>query len=92
MNWLQEWLDKIQGASKTTTIPTENFFIKMDGTASSAQVTKIMKIINEYDNAIKALNSLSVERDEYVDSLAEIAKNTLDQISHMKIGNKKRCV
>ena len=89
MNWLQEWLDKIQGASKTTTIPTENFFIKMDGTASSAQVTKIMKIINEYDNAIKALNSLSVERDEYVDSLAEIAKNTLDQISHMKIGNKK---
>lgn len=48
-----------------------------------------MKIINEYDNAIKALNSLSVERDEYVDSLAEIAKNTLDQISHMKIGNKK---
>ena len=36
MNWLQEWLDKIQGASKTTTIPTENFFIKMDGTASSA--------------------------------------------------------
>ena len=46
MNWLQEWLDKIQGASKTTTIPTENFFIKMDGTASSVQVTKVMKIIN----------------------------------------------
>lgn len=47
MNWLQEWLDKIQGASKTTTIPTENFFImfvnntKMNFAENDIDMTKV---------------------------------------------------
>ena len=52
MNWLQEWLDKIQGASTKVTTPTENFFIKMTGEGNYNQMTKIMTTIEEYDSYI----------------------------------------
>ena len=31
MNWLEDWINKIQNASTVETIPTEYFFVKMDG-------------------------------------------------------------
>lgn len=38
MNWLQEWLDKIQNLVSRGTIPTNDFFIKMKGTANNRQI------------------------------------------------------
>ena len=44
MNWLEEWLDKIQNISSTNTIPTKEFFIKMHGKANDRQMSKVQRL------------------------------------------------
>lgn len=65
MNWLQEWLDKIQGASTKVTTPTENFFIKMTGRPNRDQISKIMKIVIDYDIYTQALKDTCKSDEDY---------------------------
>ena len=53
MNWLEEWLDKIQNVPSTNTIPTKEFFIKMCGNSNRRQMTKIRELVEVYDRYIK---------------------------------------
>ena len=87
MNWLQEWLDKIQGASKTNTIPTENFFIKMRGRANNDQITKITKIIIDYDVYTQILKDTCKSDEEYFNSLLVKTNSVISDISKIKIRN-----
>ena len=52
MNWLEEWLDKIQNISSTNTIPTKEFFIKMHGEANRRQMTKVQHLAVYWDGYI----------------------------------------
>ena len=87
MNWLQEWLDKIQGASKTTTIPTENFFIKMNGKAQNIQASKIMETVINFDNYIREIKVVYGISEEYFDLLLAKTSEVTETISKMRIGN-----
>lgn len=88
MNWLQEWLDKIQGASTKVTTPTENFFIKMDGKPTNSHITKIMEIIDNYNNSIIYLRSVCNNDEEYYPALYQLTDEVVKKIQKMKINNK----
>lgn len=86
MNWLQEILDNIQMASNENTTPTEEFFIKMNGKGNAYQMTKIIKIVQEYDNFI--LDNLHRQDDEdFIGELLEYIENIKTTLSKIKIGN-----
>jgi hypothetical protein len=52
MNYLQSWLDRIQGAVKDDSIDTYAFFQKMKGKANEKQMSKIRVIVKEYDGYV----------------------------------------
>lgn len=87
MNWLQEWLDKIQGASTKVTTPTENFFIKMKGDSNRNQISKIMESVEEYDSYVKNMQLLCTDNETYYDLIAQKAADMVNEISKMKIRN-----
>lgn len=87
MNWLQEWLNKIQGASKTNTIPTEDFFIKMKGKPNNHQISNIMTLISEYDSYIKNLQISCNDSEAYYDLIANKFYELLNEISKIRIRN-----
>ena len=88
MNDLEYWLDKIQGASTTATIPTEKFFIKMKGQANARQMTKIMDFIVSYENFI--IDSRIKYKDDnemYVQSIATKSAEIVSELKNIRIGN-----
>ena len=88
MNWLEDWINKIQNASTAETIPTEHFFVKMDGYANNRQMTKIRQIVEEYDSYIKAIQSNSSLDDEMsTELIIDRSKFVLDELSKIKVGN-----
>ena len=87
MNWLQDCLDRIQGASKTNTIPTEDFFIKMPGRANNRQVTKVVKLSKQYQDFIVAnLNRLGDF--DFMQEFNETTERFYESISCIRIGSK----
>jgi len=85
MNYLQTWLDKIQGATKDKVIETREFFIKIPGKANNRQMSKIRKLIEEYDGFVKN-KMIYIEDDE--SNLVDVLEKTdelLEQIGKMKI-------
>lgn len=88
MNWLEHWLDKIQNSSTSDTVPTSNFFIKMKGRANDRQMTKIMRIVQEYDSFVKTAKIKYSDNDnESSFQICEKSKEVLEDISKIKIGN-----
>ena len=88
MNWLQEYLNKIQGSSRSNIIPTKEFFIYMSGKADNAQIGKIRKIINDFDNWVKVhSNKLNSNEEEYVNELIYKTKEVEEQIRNYRISN-----
>lgn len=88
MNWLEEWLDKIQGANKTTTIPTENFFVKFEGRANHKQMSKIMEIVEDYDNYVRTLNkSDDMDLEDYNIAVLDKTEEIIEKMEKIKIGN-----
>lgn len=86
MNWLQEWLNKIQGMPQTNTTPTENFFIKMDGHASCRQMTKIRKLVEEYDGFIKYNHSRLFD-DDFYSEFEKVTEQFMKNVRRVKISN-----
>ena len=81
MNWLEDWINKIQNASTVETIPTERFFVKMDGYANNRQMSKIRHII-EY---IQSNSSLDDETS--IELIISRSKLVLNELSKIKVGN-----
>lgn len=87
MNWLEDWLDKIQHGSTSDTIPTEEFFIKMKGRANNKQMTKIMQIIQDYDSFVKNTKIKYSDEDECNSLICEKSNEVLESMKKIKIGN-----
>lgn len=88
MNWLEEWLDKIQNISSVNTIPTKEFFIKMDGEANRRQMAAIMELVKEYDNYVKSFNANPTKsEDEYVFTIIEKAEAILEKLKSINVRN-----
>lgn len=87
MNWLEEWLDKIQGSSTSDTIPTENFFIKMNGKPNNRQMSKIRTLIEKYDLFAKSIYISESNEEIILEKLIEESNLLLDELKKIKIGN-----
>lgn len=88
MNWLEEWLDKIQNISSTNTIPTKDFFIKMHGRPNDKQMSAIMGLVKEYDDCVKAYNIVPPKtEDEYAFTIIEKADAILEKLQTINVRN-----
>lgn len=88
MNWLEEWLDKIQNISSTNTIPTREFFIKMQGRPNDKQMSAIMALVKEYDDCVKNSNANPPKtEDEYVFTIIEKANAILEKLQTINVRN-----
>lgn len=88
MNCLEYWIDKIQNASTSETVPTEQFFIKKDGCANNRQMSKIRQIVEEYDCYVKNIQTnSSLDDDISTELIVNKAKTVLEELSKIKIGN-----
>ena len=45
MNWLEDWINKIQASETTIAIPTKDFFIKMQGKANDRQLILMVSLL-----------------------------------------------
>ena len=88
MNWLEDWINKIQNSSTSDTIPVSDFFIKMHGRGHDRQMTKIMSIIVKYDNYVKNTKLKYYDDSETCsDLLVAKSKEVVEQLQKIKIGN-----
>ena len=87
MNWLEEWLDKIQNISSVNSMPTRNFFIKMSGYGDHKQMSKIRQLIETYDGYVKQHVVSSNKDDDMFSTAVDISNEILDRLSKIKIGN-----
>lgn len=87
MNWLEEWLDKIQGASTSDTTPTSDFFIKMNGKANHRQMTKVRTMVEEFDKFTKYLFTTEKDDGIIVEKIIKETNVLLDKLRKIKIGN-----
>jgi hypothetical protein len=88
MNWLQEWLDKIQNISSTNALSTKEFFIKMEGEANRRQMSAIMKLVKEYDDYVKESNITPPKtEDEHVFTIIEKANAILEKLQAINVRN-----
>lgn len=87
MNWLEEWLDKIQGASTADAIPTSEFFIKMNGKPNNRQMSKIRSLIEGYDSFVKSAYASETDEDILIEKIIEESNILLDELNKIKIGN-----
>lgn len=88
MNWLQESLDKIQGAERRNIIDTSNFFVRITGQADHRQASKIRKIVEDYDGYTRRILLLiqdNPESDDYADLLMVKSNQVIDEIKKLKI-------
>ena len=87
MNWLEEWLDKIQGISTSNTTPTSDFFIKMNGKPNNRQMSKIRSLVEKYDLFAKSLHITETDEENIADRLVMESNLLLEELKKIKIGN-----
>lgn len=86
MNYLVDILNQIQGARRTNTIPTKEFFVKHPGKADARQVSKIYRIVHDYSSFVLA-NLHLVGTDHGYEVLAQETEDVIEKIKKVKIGN-----
>ena len=86
MNWLEEWLDKIQNISSVNSESVEKYFVKMNGKANDRQMSKIRSIIEEYDSSVKYAR-INQDEDTFNEFLIEKSNSVMQELSKIKIGN-----
>lgn len=87
MNWLEEWLDKIQGSSTSDTIPTSEFFIKMNGKPNNRQMSKIRSLIEKYDTFTKSIHASETDEETMIEKMTNESTQLLDELNKIRIGN-----
>ena len=88
MNWLQDCLDKIQGMNRSNIIDTNKFLISIPGQANGRQISKIRKLVENYDGYTRKLMLLVSEdpdNDDYYDLLFQKSKDVLDELKGLTI-------
>lgn len=86
MNWLQNCLDKIQGSDKSDIVDTHLYLTKKPpGTAKATQMSKIRKIVEEYDAFVKLNISYCRETNNYFIIEAK-TREVIEKVGSMKIG------
>ena len=88
MNWVEEKLDKIQNASTSDSIPTENFFIKINGKPEYRHISRIINLAREYDawiaEATKPIYSID---GDFKEQLSLKAKYYSDEVAKIRTKN-----
>lgn len=87
MNWLQDWLDKIQNISSSNAVPTKDFFVKMQGEGNRRQMSKIRELVETYDGYIKYYTLNCNDNNYNVGEMVSISREILDKLCKIKIGN-----
>lgn len=85
MNYLQEHLDKIQGASRSDVVDTSEFFVKLKGKANNRQMSKIREIIEEYDIFVKRHMIEYADDKDVIYDIIEKTKDVLESLKKLKI-------
>ena len=85
MNYLQEHLDKIQGASRSDVVDTSEFFVKLKGKANNRQMSKIREIIEEYDTFVRHRMIEYADNKEAIYAVIEKTKDVLEALKKLKI-------
>lgn len=86
MNWLQNCLDKIQGSDKSDIVDTHLYLTKKPpGTAKATQMSKIRKIVEEYDAFVRLNISYCRETNNYFIIEAK-TREVIEKVGSMKIG------
>lgn len=83
MNWLEEILDEIEPSGTTNTIPTNEFFVKIEGKPNHRQMSKIRKLVDEYDTFVKT----NKEQGNDVEKNIEKFQQLIDNVSKVKVNN-----
>lgn len=90
MNWLEERLDKIQNVQSRHTIPTEEFFIKVEGKADNKKMSRLMRLIQEYDEEMSKIFKTNYDSDEIRnEQILNITKTSVDKMSKLRTKDKK---
>lgn len=88
MNWVEEKLDKIQNISSTNTIPTENFFIKVNGKPKYKHISKVIQLAKEYDEWImESTKPLYDPENDFKEQLSLKAKYYADEVARIRTNN-----
>ena len=88
MNWVEERLDKIQNNTTSQTIPTENFFIKINGKPEYRHISKIISLAKEYDDWIQSVTKPVYSPDDnFKEELSLKAKYYSEEIGKIKTRN-----
>ena len=86
MNWLQECLDKIQGASRSDFVETKEYFVRIPGQVHGRQMGKIRKIVEEYSAWLRLnINKITETEDGIENAVLVKTKEVYDQIRGFKI-------
>ena len=86
MNYLQDSLNKIQGADKDEkSIDTYVFFKKVKGVATNRQMSKIRALIEDYDKFVTYQMIYNDDKESKINSIVEKTQNVLDKLRSMKI-------
>lgn len=87
MNWLEEWLDKVQNIPNTNTKPMSEYFVKMSGEGNRRQISKIRALVENYDKEIKKYKIENEEDDELLLKINQSMADILEQLSKMQVNN-----
>lgn len=87
MNWLEGWLNKIQGISTSNTTPTSDFFVKIEGKPNNRQMSKIRSLVEKYDLFVKSIYVTESEEDTIADKIVTESDSLLEELKKIKIGN-----
>ena len=85
MNYLQEYLDKIQGASRSDVVDTSEFFVKLKGKANNRQMSKIREIVEEYDKFVKRHMIEYADDKDAIYDVIDKTKDVLESLKKLKI-------
>ena len=88
MNWLNEALDKVQGMPKSQAVETSEFLAeKPEGKPYAGQMSRIRKIVEEYDAYCKYFSPIVSEDDESgLSPLLEKTEEVINNVAGMRIG------
>ena len=86
MNWLQKVLDTIQNIQQRTSVDVGEYFIKINGKPNNRQMTKIRKIVEEYDAYIR-LHITQIDENTVNDFLTQEFDNVMAKLSAINIRN-----
>ena len=86
MNHLQEWLSKIQGISSANSIPTREFFVKLPGKPRYEQMSKILRLVEEFEWFVRS-HMEQLEDPDFTEIYFDEYEGFLSRVKNVRIGN-----